>query len=376
MNDSKRTEALRKLAQAIQTQDASYVAKVVQTLVREGCIVDGLYPPIFIPSINDPQIKVSDTNIAKRYLITRFATNFGGPSYSINLETLTGTIHATPGYAITYIDTLATKVFKINELELEFFGNILDEVVLSHTERFGDQVDYAFFNALRTLAFTRDADTLPNLDEVQYLNAKYYSNILGSAVKEVGNFSRETDYLVANDNKIGARRLLADSLAKMTTLKITPGKILLPVQAYTKMTTWQFTSWGLEVGQIFVRGFDQVYGGAAYQGIQIVPIRKTVNLGGVANEVMGPVNINVVGSPRVKDIDSTLTDDTIDTTKYMGYIVPAESFFGLNVIVEGVKTTITKQILDAGVPQYYLVSRLYRGLSIGATRAYVAFPAY
>lgn len=375
MNDSKRTEALRKLAQAIQTQDASYVAKVVQTLVREGCIVDGLYPPIFIPSINDPQIKVSDTNIAKRYLITRFATNFGGPSYSINLETLTGTIHATPGYAITYIDTLATKVFKINELELEFFGNILDEVVLSHTERFGDQVDYAFFNALRTLAFTRDADTLPNLDEVQYLNAKYYSNILGSDVTEVGNFSRETDDLVVGDNKIGARRLLADSLAKMTTLKITPGKILLPVQAYTKMTTWQFTSWGLEVGQIFVRGFDQVYGGAAYQGIQIVPIRKTVNLGGVANEVMGPVNINVVGSPRAKDINSTLTD-TIDTTKYMGYIVPAESFFGLNVIVEGVKTTITKQILDAGVPQYYLVSRLYRGLSIGATRAYVAFPAY
>jgi len=369
-----RTTALKKVAQAITAGQGDIVAKIVQTLVREGCIVDNLYPPMFIPSINDPSIHVSDTNPQVRYFLYRFQTNLGGTAYSIDLNTLVGTEHGTPGYVPTYISLLATKVFKINEKELEFYGNYLDEVISAHVERFGDVVDFAFFNQLKQIAFTRDVDSLGDIAPTQYLNAKYYNTIYGTDITTIGDFSIPEDNIAGG--VVGAKRLLTDAWAKFVSLRVVGARVILPIVAYTKIHAWPFTALGLETGRVFFQGLEAAYGGSMFQSLQIVPISKIVDLGAIANEVQGPVNVNVLGLAREKDLDSTKDGNNEVSGKYIAYIVPTASFFGINVIVGGIKTDIVKQLIDGGFPTYNLMSSVYRGLSIGASRAYIAFPAY
>jgi len=378
--NSQLEEKIRKIAQAIATGDQGAIAKIIQTVIRQACIVDQLYPPMTYPDINAPGILVSDTNPQKRYILLRYQINTGGPAYSIDINQGTLQEHNIPAYAPVYFNLLATNTVSFKEVELQLYGqDMVSEVIRVHVERFGDSVDIAFFNALRNIAFTRDVDTLgvDKIGQVQFLNAKYFDIVKFNNANPtiIRDWSYAEDEVTASANYVGAKWFLIEGLNKADLLRVAPVRVVLPVTAYRKITAWNFTTLGLWAGQFLFNGIERVVGGNIFQNLEFVPIAKVANVGAYANEVEGPININVVGHVREKDLDTSKTSDNEVPGKTIGYIVPTDSMFGANVIAGGIQTSIIKQNLDNN-PEIRIQSFLWRGLTIGLSRAYIAFPAF
>jgi hypothetical protein len=360
-----------KFSQMLISGDSSRVNKVIETIIREDCIVDRVFPPQIVDISTMPS---DPTNPMKKYVLVRYNANLG-PAYTLGIGEAPIEHTTNNGFAPAYffkIEYFFTK--KEEEIRL-FENNILDEVIIAIKERIGDQKDKIFFaNGIANIIRNRDVNTV-GPKKTQFINARYFQvvkGVVGNVIIEDSTVPQSFEDGSGNYH-VGIKELIKTVKDKISELRISPGLFLLPWRFWNGLSTWDFGGAGVVTFDIFIQSAERVIGGQMLTGINVQTTSKYIDyISGIPGEVQGPININVLGAVKKNDYNTAETDQ-IDENASLGYLLPSDEFFGVNY-VHGPVTDIKSDIFEK-LPMIRLYTYYYTALAIGNSRSYIAFPA-
>ena len=360
-----------KFAQALMQGDAPKINKVIETIIREDCIVDRIFSPVPVDISSmpfDPQ------NPMRKYVMVRYKANLG-PAYTFGIGEPVIEHTTNNGFAPAYFYKIEY-YFTKKEEEIKLFENtILDEVIEAIRERIGDQKDKIFFfDGIAQIVRKRSIEGGVDASKVQFLNAEYFSTVMGSNVIIEKSTVPQSFTDATGTYHVGIKELIYTVKNKISELRIAPGLFLLPWNFWNGLSTWDFGGAGVFTFEVFIKGVEGVLGGQMMVGINVQTTSKYVNIKeGITGEVAGPINVNVLGEIKLKDIDSTSDSENVVENASMGYLLPSDEFFGINY-TSGPETIIKSDIIEA-TPLVRMYVLYYNALAIGNSRSYIAFPA-
>jgi hypothetical protein len=352
-------------------QDVSKVNKVIETIIREDCIVDRVFPPQIVDISSMPS---DPTNPMKKYTLVRYNANLG-PAYTLGIGEAPIEHTTSNGFAPAYFFKIEYFFTKKEEEVRLFEHNILDEVIIAIKERIGDQKDKIFFaNGIASIIKSRNVDTV-GVQQTQFLNAKYFQTLKQLASNVIIEDSTVPQSFEDNNGyHVGIKELIKAVKDKISELRTAPGLFLLPWRFWNGLSTWDFGGAGVVTFDIFIQSAERVIGGQMLVGINVQTTAKYINyIPGIPGEVQGPININVLGAVQFSDYNTGINSTDIDPNASLGYLLPSDEFFGLNYVA-GPVTDIKTDIFER-LPMIRLYTYYYTALAIGNSRSYLAFPA-
>jgi len=371
--------ANRKIAQAIQGggQIGPYV-KEIQSVIREYSVLDRLYPPEIKASLDDPGIYMAPDNKHRRYMLMKIAANAGTPYYISAGNPVPATTVTQGQVAVYNSDPLSFNFVKpiLDIINGEY--NIIEEIWEIAKERIGDQKDKHFFEAVRKIV-VEGRNYAKKGYYAQFLDAQYFKNTKYPTYRVfMQGFSQPNTVVDSSAGTVimGIKDVLVTMKSKAASLRVQGGTWVIPEQTWNFIATWTFEDAGTLPLFLFTTGsLEAVTQNNTVLNYKVVTTSKAVNIEfGDANEVQGPININVLGVATEKMMDSDATTDNEVPGTSMLYLVPPEDMFGLHAEVEPItqegKTTHLDQIV------YQLIYYLYYFLGIGISRAYFLTPIY
>lgn len=370
---SQRDYTNKKFAQAFVAGDTSKVNAVINTVIRESCLVDRIYPPE-VRDFNSPDIYIDYQNPYRRYVLFRYKANVG-PAVVLGVGEPPTAVDTKNGFGHAYFYQIKYFFVKSKQEINLWDTTILDEVIEAVRERIGDTKDTTFFtNGIAKIVRDRNIDNVSSPAEVQFINAQYFKTIKDITGKVVIQDSTQPQSVASgSDYFVGIKELIKVVRDKISELRIAPGLLLVPQRFWNGLSTWDFGGAGVVTFDIFVRTAEQVIGGQMMMGLTVQTTYKYVKVKSVSTgEVNSLININVLGEIYKNDYDTSGTGD-IDEEAAMGYLLPSDEMFAINYAI-GPTTEITTDIIE-GDPRVRMYTEYWTALAIGLSRAYIGFPA-
>jgi len=357
------------------------IQKVIETIIYEGCLVDQIYPPI-PKTIQDADVHQDPNDPYKYFVSFRYNPNLG-PAISIGIAESVPVQTTRQGYGVTYFFPIKF-MFEKSEEEIRMFEHdILDQVIVSIQRSISDLKDKIFFhNTIAKLVRDHRNVSTEGVDRAQFIDANYFKQVKGipDPRKVIIESSTVPDsFTDASENyHVGTKELIKTVKDKLYKLQIRPGQLLIPHAYWNGLSTWDFGGAGVVTLDIFMKGIENLYG-TIMMNLPVKTTTKYVEIPeGYTGEVNGYINVNVLGTVNKGNIDTTLSESEksqIATNATMGYLLPAESMFGLNYNLLPSVTKVESTTVGYNKPYTRLYVEVYTAMAIGLSRAYIGFPA-